>query len=396
MRDTRENLIKMTIKSKLLHSKKIQFGDVLLNYHWGYECFDDIIESISQLNADNHFIVTDTVVYDIYGHGFIKKLSSCGPVHVLQSPPGEAYKSLDVLTSYLRECFDHGVSRKSVIIGFGGGIPGNLAGLLSSLLFRGIRLVHIPTTSVAMFDSVLSLKQAINSPLSKNSIGSFYLPEGIYTDLSLLSTLPENHRRSGLCETIKNAICIVPQEIAKLKLNLKNAMDGDAAALNYILKSSIEAKQAVMQNDKYEKKDAVILEYGHTIGHAIEVLLSKNPSFQITHGEAVGLGMIVAAHVSKELGFLEQSALDTHLELLGQINSPCYIPANLEIASIIEALGFDNKRGYLDPTPDVTPMVLLKELGQPLYTNEYPLHPVLNTVIAKNLKQILKVFRRVA
>ena len=381
----------MMVNDKSLRSEEIYFGDTKLDYNWGYFCMDDIIESITKLSADRYFVVTDSPVYELYGKALEKKLSSHRPTHFLKSPSGEDFKSLGVLTSYLQECFNNGVSRQSIVIGFGGGIPGNLAGLLSSLLFRGIRFVQIPTTSVAMFDSVLSLKQAVNSNLSKNSIGSFYVPEAIYSDLSLLSTLPENHRRSGICETIKNVLSIVPKELETLKSNLKGAIEGDNLALGYILKSSITAKQLVMLNDKFEKKKAIVLEYGHTIGHALEILLSKDRNVsQITHGEAVGLGMIVAAHISHEMEILGEKDLEMHYELLEEISSPISVSHFIESSSILELLKSDNKRGYINAKTNETPMILLKKLGDPIYSEGYPLYSTPDAMIERNLKRIFQ------
>lgn len=386
----------MTINYNTLQFRTANLGATVIDYYWGYDCASTIVESISKLDADQYFVVTDQTVYDLYGEHFERILSRDKPTHILKSPVGEGYKSMKTLTSYLGSCFSNKITRNSLIIGLGGGIPGNVAGLLASLIYRGIKFVQIPTTSVAMFDSVLSLKQAINSDCSKNSIGSFYKPEAIYVDLSMLSTLPEAHRRSGLCETIKNALAIIPSEISLLRTHLRRAMEGDYEALCYILDSSILAKEKVMSDDTYEKRDAILLEYGHTIGHAIEIILAKSKVPYISHGEAVGLGMIVAAHISNSLELLDNESLDTHYQLLSEVSSPTTLNIGYMVNDILRLLLSDNKRGYIKTKNDEAAMILLRDLGQPIYTGSYPLTSVPLSLIKDSLRNIFESRKHVA
>ena len=212
----------------------------------------------------------------------------------------------------------------------------------------------------------------------------------------MLSTLPEAHRRSGLCETIKNALAIVPSEINKLRDNLRKAMAGDPEALGYILESSIMAKERVMSDDTYEKRNAVVLEYGHTIGHAIEIVLAKTKASSISHGEAVGLGMIVAAHISHSQGLLDSDSLETHYQLLNEVGSPTTLDIGHMSNDILRLLLSDNKRGYIKTQSDETAMILLKDLGQPLYTGSHPLIPVPLKLIKDCLGNILESRKKVA
>jgi len=139
------------------------------------------------------------------------------------------------------------------------------------------------------------------------------------------------------------------------------------------------------------RKKAIVLEYGHTIGHALEILLSKDRNVsQITHGEAVGLGMIVAAHISHEMEILGKKDLEMHYELLEEISSPISVSHFIESSSILELLKFDNKRGYINAKTNETPMILLKKLGDPIYSEGYPLYSTPDAMIERNLKRIFQ------
>jgi 3-dehydroquinate synthase/2-deoxy-scyllo-inosose synthase len=290
---------------------------------------------------------------------------------------------------YLEAALSWGVTRKSLIITLGGGIPGNIGGLLASLLFRGIRFVHIPTTVVGMFDSVLSLKQAINGSKAKNLIGVFSKPQAIFGDLTLLRSLSKEHMRSGLCETIKNALSISPEDLEPLRTLLVKMMQGDIAATKEIFQMNVDAKLKVMRDDKFEKKRAVVLEYGHTLGHAIEICIARqNLPISISHGEAVGIGMVAAAEISAKLGCLNRKAVDLHYEYLNMIGSPVKIPAELSLEEVLKSMLFDNKRGYIQIRENEIAMVLLKELGLPQGNLNCPLVPVAKEIVLETLQEL--------
>lgn len=374
----------------MLNSTELKYQDVTIPYFWGQFCLENIVGKINEFDADKYLIITDSTVENLYGNKLLALLSSSKQVKLLSFPPGEKFKTIDTVTHFLEEGLKWGITRRSIVIALGGGIPGNLGGLVASLLYRGIRLIQIPTTSIAMFDSVLSLKQAVNSNLSKNSIGSFYIPTAIITDLDFLKTLPLSEAKSGLCETIKNVLAITPESYNELKLHLKKSLEGDYECLNYIFSSSINAKNKVMKLDKYEKNKALVLEYGHTVGHALEMILSADSNFRITHGEAVALGMILEAEISNQLGYLSRAEVSKHYELLNEINVSTKIPGNINAETICAALKYDNKRGYLNPTDDEATMILLEKLGNPLTTNGFPLINISLSILKENLQLITK------
>ncbi len=374
----------------MLKKIELQYQDVNIPYFWGDFCLNDIVEKILELQADKYLIITDTTVEKLYGSTLANLLCTCNQVKLLSFPPGEKNKTINTVSYLLDESLKWGITRRSVVIALGGGIPGNVGGVVASLLYRGIRFIQIPTTSIAMFDSVLSLKQAVNSNMAKNTIGSFYTPLAIFTDLSFLESLSLPEARSGLCETIKNILAITPENFNELKLHLKKSLNGEYKSLNYIFSSSVAAKNEVMKLDKYEKNRALILEYGHTIGHALEMILSNNSSLRITHGEAVALGMIVEAKISNQMGYLSNEEVNKHYELLEEINVSTKIDVNVSAEHICNFLKHDNKRGYLNPKTHEATMILLSTLGCPLVTDQYPLINIPLKLVKDNLHVITK------
>lgn len=179
---------------------RVVLGQHSYPYFSGHDCSDRIVRALAGYGTDRFFVVTDDTVQALHGDDLLPALGRHAPVHVLSQPPGEGMKSLASLSSYLEAAIAAGATRRSLVVAFGGGVPGNLAGALAGLLYRGVRLVHVPTTTVAAMDSVISLKQAVNSSHGKNHIGIYHIPEAVYLDVRLLQTLPDRELRSGLCE----------------------------------------------------------------------------------------------------------------------------------------------------------------------------------------------------
>ncbi|WP_243795013.1 2-deoxy-scyllo-inosose synthase [Saccharopolyspora gloriosae] len=372
-----------------LQLREVELGGLELPYYFGSGCMDEIAEKIEELGADKIFIVTDAEVLRLHGDKLLFALGNRTPVVVLSGQPGESLKSLERLALHIEQVLRDGATRRSLVVSFGGGVPGNLAGVVASLLFRGVRLVHIPTTTVSAMDSVLSLKQAINSPFGKNHIGSYYRPVGIYADVSLFETLPSRELRSGLGEMSKNCLAILPELIEPMKKILASGDFGGVETLLWLLDASIRAKCLVTREDPHEKGAGLALEYGHTVGHAIELLDHRQRgNVAISHGEAVALGMLVAARVSRARGWLSQAKVDTHDDIVAGLGvAPC-LPDGVSGDEILRLIKDDNKRGYLPVGPDEAPFVLLRELGVPAVTGTLPLVPVGFAEVAAALEEL--------
>ncbi|WP_169815648.1 2-deoxy-scyllo-inosose synthase [Nocardia inohanensis] len=363
-------------ESSGLHSRIIRIGDRSFPYFFGADCVGEIADGLAGLGADLLVVVTDDQVSELYA-GVLARLGERTPSVVLTQPAGESMKTLSCLSGHLETALAAGATRRSVVVSFGGGVPGNLAGLMASLLFRGVRLVHVPTTTIAAMDSVLSLKQAINSPVGKNSLGTYYAPTAVYTDVRFFTSLPIRELRSGLCEMAKNCLAIRPESIEGLRAVIAGGDLGAPPALAWLLEASIEAKSAVTQDDTFERRSGLVLEYGHTTGHAIELCDHRARGADgVPHGVAIALGMLVAAHISHARGWLSDDAVSRHYEIVTGLGVEPYLPGTVRIDEVLRVIADDNKKGYLEPRADSVPFVLLRALGRPAMTGDLPLVPV--------------------
>jgi 3-dehydroquinate synthase/2-deoxy-scyllo-inosose synthase len=233
-------------------------------------------------------------------------------------------------------------------------------------------------------DSVLSLKQAINSTRGKNHVGIYYPPAAVFTDVRVLQTLPDRELRSGLCEAAKNALAIRPSALPVLRQVLARGELSSASSLLWLLDESIKAKASVTALDSREQRGGLILEYGHTVGHAVELTLNRRLAEAdgeaggrpISHGEAIAFGMLVAARLSRRRGWLSDADTELHDEIVAALGAPLRLPPELSVDELLAVMGDDNKRGYLRLSPDAIPFVLLKGLGQPAGRPDLPLVPV--------------------
>ena len=360
-----------------MRKQTVALGDVEFDYHWGDGCTDEIGARLRALEADRLLIVTDDVVLGLHGRRLLDAIGTGTPVTVATHPPGESMKTMDCLNDHLVAALTAGVSKRSVVVSFGGGAPGNLAGVLAGLLFRGLPLIHVPTTTLAAMDSVLSLKQAINSPFGKNQIGSYLAPLAVFTDMAFLRTLPSRELRSGLCEMAKNCLAIVPAELPRMRAVLSGGDLASASTLAWLLDASVRAKTSVTRADTRETGDALVLEYGHTAGHAIELLdHGRRGSAGLGHGESIALGMLVSGCVAWRRGWLTDRNFRDHLDLVTALGVDCAALQRFSFDDVASIIAHDNKRGYIPVGPDEAPFVLLCDLGEPARTNGIPLTAV--------------------
>ncbi|MRH89163.1 iron-containing alcohol dehydrogenase [Nocardia sp. SYP-A9097] len=373
-------------------SRTIRIGEQSYRYSFGEDCLAEIADGISELQADTLIFVTDDTVLGLY-RTVIERLSGNTPAIVLSHHAGESMKTLSCLTEHLESALRAGATRRSVVVALGGGVPGNLAGLMANLLFRGVRLVHVPTTTIAAMDSVLSLKQAINSPVGKNHLGTYYAPTAVYADVRLFATLPADELRSGYCEMAKNCLAIRPAAAERLRAIIDAGELATPAALTWLLDASIDAKTAVTREDTFERRSGLVLEYGHTAGHAIEICDHRaRGAAGISHGAAIAVGMLVAAHISHARGWLSDDEVSAHYEIITGLGvEPC-LPQAVSAADVLEVMDDDNKKGYLDSRPDSLPFVLLRGLGRPAMTDDLPLVHVSRPEIREALEVITKTF----
>lgn len=359
----------------------IDLGSHNFPYYFDDTLCDTWLERVASLGADRAFIICDTTVAKLYGDEICAKLNKSVLAHLVVHPVGELGKRLSIVESCLTNIISNGASRRSIVVALGGGVTGNIAGLVAGLCFRGIRLVHIPTTLMAFLDSIISLKQGVNSDLGKNHIGCYLKPEFVLADTRFLSTLASAHLRSGVCEVIKNTLAIDPSFADELLAILKEDSSYSPAELELLIERGVSLKVRNLRTDPYERKDGIVFEYGHTVGHAIEYCAQGT----ITHGDCVGLGLICAAHIARELLGLPREMIELHHTLLQRAGAPACIPSGINVNALIERIKMDNKRGYLNVAPHDAAMVLLTSLGQPAREGGYPLIRTPLSLIEKSL-----------
>lgn len=239
------------------------------------------------------FVITDETVHDRYGESFVQSITH-DRVHTAIIPSGEQSKSIDQYYELLTKALSYGTDRKGLIIAFGGGVVGDIAGFVAATLLRGIDYIQVPTTILA-HDSSVGGKVAINHPLGKNLIGHFYAPKAVIYDVDLLKSLPVHEIRSGYTELIKEALIDDPilfEQMIEHSLSSKSAED-----FIPFIQRGIEIKKRIVEEDERESGVRAYLNLGHTLGHAIEAHAGYG---KITHGEAVAIGLIFCMYVSEQ------------------------------------------------------------------------------------------------
>lgn len=344
----------------------------------GYDMDQFLFEKINEMNPDKIFFITDTTLYKIHGKGMCDKLRKEHNTHLILIGNGELSKNIFTLNCICEKMFEKMVSKDSLLIAFGGGIVGNITGLSAALIYRGIPFIEIPTTFLAQTDSVLSNKQAVNSSFGKNMLGVYYQPKFILVDTKYLRTEPRRFLYSGMVETVKNAL-ISDRNLFKM---MYEALKDDDISENKellfeIAKISIESKINILKKDPSEKKYCMILEYGHTFGHAIETLLYGT----YTHGEAISIGMIIAAHISNLMGYITEEEVKLHYEIFNKMNMPVRLPNEIQISDIMRVIQNDNKRKGCGVV-----FVLLESIGVPLKQNNEYLVQVPDHILDEALK----------
>ncbi len=280
-------------------------------------------------------VISDEVVAALHASGVIESLRSSGfEPHLLTVPKGEASKSMAVAADLCNRMIQLGLDRKSAVFALGGGVVGDLAGFVASIHYRGIPVIQLPTTVVAQVDSSIGGKTGVNSPLGKNLIGTFHQPRLVLSDTATLSTLPERIFQEGLAEAIKHAV-IADEEMLPL-------LPPDRTSnLSPLIARNVAIKAHIVGEDEFETKGTrALLNFGHTIGHAIESVAGYG---KLSHGECVAIGMIAALDLSVRLTGLPSDQAERVKRVIIACGLPTTIPTDLPTDSILDALSRDKK-----------------------------------------------------
>jgi 3-dehydroquinate synthase len=302
-------------------------------------------------------IVTNTTVAPLYLDRIAAPLRAAGrEVVEIVLPDGEEYKQWGSLMTVFDALLANRCDRKTTLIALGGGVIGDLTGFAAASYMRGVPFVQIPTTLLAQVDSSVGGKTGINHPLGKNMIGAFYQPRAVLADTSTLSTLPARELSAGLAEVIKHGAILDAEFFDWIEANIARLMARDPAALSHAIARSCEIKAEVVRKDEREGGLRAVLNFGHTFGHAIEAGLGYGTWL---HGEAVGCGMVMAADLSRRLGFIDDAAFERMRALVLAAGLPVVAP-DLGPQRWVELMEVDKKN-----EGGAIKFILLKPLGSP-------------------------------
>jgi len=282
------------------------------------------------------FVLTSPEIWALWGNTVLKSFAE--PPTVLVLAPGEKHKTVRSVEGILRQMLRAGGDRGSLLIAFGGGIVGDVGGFVAAIFMRGIRYVQVPTTFLSQVDSSVGGKTGVNLPEGKNLVGSFHHPAAVFADIDVLGTLPDRELRAGLMESIKAGVIRDRTLVRFMEDHAEEILGRDSKALEKVIAASIRIKASVVNKDERENGLRMILNLGHTVGHAIEQVTKYKV---LLHGEAVGWGMIVSlyvAHRRRSITGAQAARIENLIHLYGPLP-----PLDLRASRVIAAAGTDKK-----------------------------------------------------
>jgi len=311
--------------------------------------------------ARDVLVVTNRTVGPLYLDALLRGLEGkrAGSVAL---EDGEQFKTLDTLSRVLDAMVAQRFNRDACIVALGGGVVGDVAGFAAACYQRGIDFVQVPTTLLAQVDSSVGGKTGVNHPCGKNLIGAFHQPRAVVSDLATLATLPARELRSGLAEVVKYGLIHDADFLAWIESNVAPLLALDLDALTHAVRRSCEIKARIVASDEREQGQRALLNLGHTFGHAIENAMGYG---EWLHGEAVGVGMLLAADLSSRLGWIAPADVERVRTLLERIGLPTRAPV-IGAQRALELMGMDKKvlAGRLR-------LVLLRRLGEGVVSGDF-------------------------
>jgi 3-dehydroquinate synthase len=306
-------------------------------------------------------IVTDAIVRGLYANVLSRALHNADfKVTLLEVPVGEKYKTLETAAVLYDKLTGSYTTRTTPLLALGGGVIGDLAGFAAATYMRGLPLIQVPTTLLAMVDSSIGGKTAVDRGKLKNIVGTFYQPRMVVADTGTLSTLPENELANGLAEVIKSAAIRNTGLFRFLEINIDKARERHPEVLEDMVLETARIKAEIVAKDEKEEGLRGILNFGHTVGHAVEAV----SGFGLKHGQAVAIGMMAAAKISRRMGILDESEVERLEMLIRQAGLPVTMP-EIDAEKVMQAMQHDKK-----VRNDKIRFVLLKSIGNAFISDE--------------------------
>ena len=307
--------------------------------NWGL--LDHLGELLHQAGlGGNVFIISDDIVQPLHAEQALKGLRQSGfETRSFVVPAGEATKILETAATIYDWLVENHAERRDIVLALGGGMVGDLAGFAAATFLRGMPLVQVPTTLIAMVDASIGGKTAVNHPKAKNLIGSFYQPRLVAADVQTLTTLPPRELTSGWAEVIKHALILDAEEIKFLESNALKLKQLEPQIITRAIRCSAAIKARIVSEDEKERGRRTLLNYGHTIAHGLEAATGYE---RFLHGEAVAIGMMAAANISHRLGLLSSEEVETQQALLEEFDLPTQC-RDVDSRAVITAMELDKK-----------------------------------------------------
>jgi 3-dehydroquinate synthase len=313
-------------------------------------------------------IVTNPTIGPLYLDILLEGLKKADfKTEVFLIPDGEAYKTLETIKDLYQRMLKAHFDRSSALLALGGGVIGDMTGFAAATYMRGIPFIQVPTSLEAQVDASVGGKVAVDLPEGKNLVGAFYQPKGVFIDLDTLKSLPVRELASGLSEVIKYGIIWDPEFFEFLETNIDKVFHYDTEVLQKIIKRSCEIKAEVVSQDETEKGLRAILNFGHTVGHAIETLTGYQA---VRHGEGVGMGMIAACLIDQQMNLCSKELISRVQNLVQRAKLPATLP-KLDENKVLETMLFDKKAKEGKIT-----MVLPESIGKTIIIELEDLNPV--------------------
>ncbi len=285
-------------------------------------------------------VIADSEVSKLYAPSLMRELKKrVARAELFEFPPGERSKTRETKREIEDMMQRARMGRDSAVIALGGGVTGDLAGFVAATYCRGVPYAQIPTTLVACVDSAVGGKTGVDTPAGKNLIGAFHQPVAVYADMELLSTLKSAEIVQGLAEVIKYGVIKDENLFEFLEKNMDGLLGRDGGKISHIVERSCSIKAEVVEKDEKEEDLRKILNFGHTVGHAVERL----SDYSIPHGGAVAIGMVAESQIARRMGLLPEGEVRRIREVVKAAGLPADIPAGMDKSGLIEAMGLDKK-----------------------------------------------------
>ncbi|MCW8908396.1 MAG: 3-dehydroquinate synthase [Sedimenticola sp.] len=344
------------------HTLKVNLADRSYPIYIGNDLIDDPAIYRPHIHGEQVLIVSNTKVAPLYLDRVVSALQEYRVESVIL-PDGEAFKTLDVWQKIIDTLLEKRFDRRCTVVGLGGGVVGDMAGFAAACYQRGVYFIQVPTTLLAQVDSSVGGKTGVNHPLGKNMIGAFYQPQCVVADIRTLDTLDDRQLSAGLAEVIKYGLIGDGAFFEWLEQNMDRLMARDPVLLAYAIERSCADKAEVVAADERESGKRALLNLGHTFGHAIETGVGYG---EWLHGEAVAVGICMAADLSRRQGWIKVSDQSRIESLIGRAGLPTAPPESIDANRFMSLMSVDKK-----VVAQRVRLVLMKGLGESVVTDAF-------------------------